>query len=444
MDAETGKRRQVGRSCPQLKRANGKGWSPSHGTWGYTLGITDRQGNRKLQSASGFKTKDEAVAALDALKAKAARGVDITKRVTVAEYIETWLVGKAHELKPNTLAHYRRYADRIWLPSIGNVLLDDLRVRHLNEVFEDRLERNELIKQGKIKARQTGPTAMQRMRAMLRSCLNDALREGLVTVNVAELVKLPSGRAPRAVVWTPPRALAWRAAVAQLVSQGLSDARARHDAQRPSSVMVWTAGQLGQFLDSIGNDRLYALWFVLGTRGLRRGEVLGLRWVDVDWDAATLTIDRQLVNVVGTVMEDKPKSDAGGRVIALGQEGVAVLKAHRTAQARERLALGEVYNATDRIFTTEGGFDLDPSWLTKHFARILLDHDLLPIRLHDVRHTAGSLMIASGSDPKTVQATLGHSDLKLTLGVYVSLYEEVAQTSADAVASFIPRRTKSV
>ena len=96
------------------------------------------------------------------------------------------------------------------------------------------------------------------------------------------------------------------------------------------------------------------------------------------------------------------------------------------------------------VQSTEDGFDLDPSWLTKHFTRILLDHDLFPIRLHDVRHTAGSLMIASGSDPKIVQATLGRSDLKLTLGVYVSLYEEVAQTSADAVASFIPRGARSV
>jgi integrase len=99
---------------------------------------------------------------------------------------------------------------------------------------------------------------------------------------------------------------------------------------------------------------------------------------------------------------------------------------------------------TDRIFTREDGSDIDPSWLTKHFGRIIAEHDLPPIRLHDLRHGAGSLMIASGSDPKAVQETLGHSDLKLTLGIYVSLYEEVAQASADAVASSIPRRGKIV
>jgi len=208
--------------------------------------------------------------------------------------------------------------------------------------------------------------------------------------------------------------------------------------------MVWTAAHIGHFLDEVADDRLYALWHILGTRGLRRGEVLGLQWGDIDWEHGTLTVERQLVNVVGTVMQDRPKSDAGGRVIALGSEGVSVLKGHGAAQKRERLGWGEAYHTTSRVFTREDGHDLDPSWLTKRFGRLTAEHDLPPIRLHDVRHTAGSLMIASGSDPKTVQETLGHADMKLTMEVYVSLFEDVAQTSADAVTSFIPRRNRSV
>lgn len=250
--------------------------------------------------------------------------------------METWLAGKAHELKPNTHAHYGRYAIR-WGTYIGRVKLDELRVQHLTAAFDDIADRNELIRRGRIKARPTGPSAMQRMRAMLRSCLGDALREGLVTVNVASLVKLPSGKSPRAEVWTKGREKAWRDAMDSLVREGRSPKQARNEAPTPSSVMVWTATHLGQFLDDVADDRLYALWHILGTRGLRRGEVLGLQWGDVDWEHATLTIERQLVNVVGTVMEDRPKSDAGGRVIALGTEGQSVLKAHRAAQKRDRL-----------------------------------------------------------------------------------------------------------
>jgi integrase len=196
-------------------------------------------------------------------------------------------------------------------------------------VFVTITARNDLIARGKLKGRPTGPSALQRMRAMLRSCLNDAKREELITSNPAELVKLPSGKAPSAKVWTTPRERAWRAEVQALIEQGKSAKVARHDASVPSSVMVWTATHLGRFLNAVAEDRLYALWFFVGTRGLRRGELLGLRWGDIDWDAATVTFERQLVNVPGEVMEDKPKSDAGGRVIALGGEGVTVLKAHR-------------------------------------------------------------------------------------------------------------------
>ncbi|MGQ4619101.1 tyrosine-type recombinase/integrase [Nocardia sp. R7R-8] len=439
---EDGIRRQLGKDCPKLKRAGG-GWSPTHGTWGYIIGITDATGKRRQRTQFGFESKQDAVDALDTLKAKAARGVDISVRVTVAEYMETWLKGKAHELKGNTHDHYTRYSKR-WGLYIGRVKLDDLRVHHLTAAFEHIEERNEEIRRGKIKARVTGPSAMQRMRAMLRSCLSDALREGLVTVNVAKLVKLPSGKPPKAQVWTKAREKTWRDAIAKLIEEGRTPKQARREAPTPSTVMVWRADHLGAFLDAVESDRLYALWHILGTRGLRRGEVLGLRWGDVDWDHGTITIEHQLVHSPTGVIEDTPKSEAGDRTVALGTENVSLLKAYRAAQKRERLEWGEAYTKTDRIFTREDGRDIDPNHFSKQFKRLVAAADLPPIRLHDVRHTAGSLMIASGSDPKTVQETLGHADMKLTMEVYVSMFEDVAQTSADNVTAFIPRTRKSV
>ncbi|MEV0343651.1 tyrosine-type recombinase/integrase [Nocardia sp. NPDC050713] len=439
---EDGTRRQLGKDCPKLKRAGG-GWSPTHGTWGYIIGITDATGKRRQRTQFGFDSKQDAVDALDTLKAKAARGVDISVRITVAEYMEIWLKGKAHELKGNTHDHYTRYSVR-WGLYIGRVKLDELRVHHLTAAFEDIEERNEEIRRGKIKARVTGPSAMQRMRAMLRSCLSDALREGLVTVNVAKLVKLPSGKPPKALVWTKAREKTWRNAIAKLIEEGRTPKQARREAPTPSSVMVWRADHLGAFLDAVEGDRLYALWHILGTRGLRRGEALALDWPVVDWDNKAVTIDNQLVHSPSGVIEDTPKSDAGDRTVALGTENVSLLKAYRAAQKREQLKWGEAYTKTDRIFTREDGRDIDPNQFTKLFKRLAAAADLPPIRLHDVRHTAGSLMIASGSDPKTVQETLGHADMKLTMEVYVSMFEDVAQTSADNVTAFIPRTRKSV
>lgn len=140
-------------------------------------------------------------------------------------------------------------------------------------------------------------------------------------------------------------------------------------------------------------------------------------------------------------MIDTPKSEAGTRTIALGKEGVDVLKAHRRRQAQERLALG--VGDTKWMFTDDRGQRLNPTHLAYLFTRLVISADLPPIRTHDIRHTAATLMLASGSNAVTVRDTLGHSDVSLTLGVYSSLLEEVAQASADAVASFIPRKART-
>jgi integrase len=175
---------------------------------------------------------------------------------------------------------------------------------------------------------------------------------------------------------------------------------------------------------------------------LRRGEACGLEWHDIDANAGTVTIERQRISVDGQIIEDTPKSDAGGRVIALDAGTTDVFKAHRLAQKKERLACGSSWVNSGKVFTQDDGEALNPDWVSDEFARLIEERDLPPIRLHDLRHGAASLMLAAKVDLKVVQETLGHANLSTTANTYTSVYPDIAAAAAEAAASLVPRRKR--
>lgn len=442
VDSNSGERRQRGSTCPDLKRPDGA-WNPKHGKWGFTVGYVGPGGVRKQKARNGFATKAAAQSALDEFRARASKGQVINDQLTVADYLREWIKAKS-DIKANTSAHYGRYIEKVWIPAIGHVRLIDLRVGHVAAVFDDINERNDRVARGAVRGRRTtGAASQQRMRAVLRSALSDAMREGLVTANVAALVKMPSGKRPKAKVWTEEREQVWRAEVHALLMKGRSLKRARLLATKPSPVMVWTPAQLGTFLDEAADHRLYALWHLLAHRGPRRGESIGLEWPDIDLNAGTATIERQRIAVIGKVIEDTPKSDAGGRVVALDRGCIEVLKAHRTQQRKDRLVWGEAWVNSGKVFTREDGSALDPEWVSDEFIRLCIVADLPPIRLHDLRHGAASLMLAANVDMKVVQETLGHANLATTANTYTSVYPDVALAAAEAASAIVPRRART-
>jgi integrase len=420
---EDGKRRQLGRSCPKLKRPDGS-WNPRHGTWAFAVSVTGPYGKRQQIVRGGFATSAEAQAELDATKGKIAKGRVINDRLTVGEYLRDWINSK-HDIRPNTRKSYEGHIERYFEPYIGHLRLTELGVHHVADVLTkvgtttQRVNRNGRPR----KVRVANASTVQRVRATLRTALGDAMRQRLVDVNVAALVKLPSGKRPKALVWTAEREAQWRAT-----------------GRCPSSVMVWRPDQLGAFLDHAASDRLYALWHLLAHRGLRRGEACGLEWSDVDLTTGTATIRTQRITVGGEVLEGDPKSEAGGRMIALGTEGVAELKAHRTRQLQDRLAWGEAWTDSGKVFVKEDGSALHPAAVSDQFERLIEEADLPPIRLHDLRHGAASLMLAAGIDLKVVQETLGHANLSTTANTYTSVYQDVAQAAAEAVSAIVPRK----
>jgi integrase len=419
-----GKRRQLGRKCPKLHRRDGT-WNPRHGTWTFAISVKRPGGQRRPKVFGGFLSEKEALAARDALRDRVRRGVTLDDPF-VSLWLTGWLTAKL-DIKASTLRGYRLHVEKHLVPRLGHLRLGELRVTHVAEAL----------------AEIPGTDATrQRVRATLRSALSDAVREGLVQVNVASLVKLPAGKRPKALVWTAERVSRWREAVERLERSGATGvelAALETAAQTPSAVMVWTPQQLGAFLDAAEDDRLYALFHLIAHRGLRRGEACGSRWTDIDLDAGTATIAKQLIVLGWTPTEDDPKSDAGGRTIALDAGTVAVLRTHRRRQLADRLEWASAWVDSGRVFVREDGSELHPASVTDRFHAIADAAGLPPIRLHDLRHGAASLMLAAGVPMKIVSETLGHSSLGITSDTYTSVFPEVAAAAAEAAAALVPR-----
>lgn len=209
-------------------------------------------------------------------------------------------------------------------------------------------------------------------------------------------------------------------------------------ATEASKARVWDAEQAGRFLDFVKDDRLYALYLLVVMAGLRRGEVVGLRWEDVQLDTGYLRIAQQVVEVAGNVYVGPPKTKAGERAVALDPDTVAVLRAHRAAQMRERLAWGEAWTDTGLVFTREDGQMLQPAAVSIRFRAIATKAGVPVIRFHDLRHTCATLALAADVPMKVVSDRLGHSTMAITANLYTAVLPAVAREAALRIANVVP------
>ncbi|MFG6200445.1 tyrosine-type recombinase/integrase [Nonomuraea sp. JJY05] len=372
--------------------------------------VRSLDGQRQRVRQGGYDDPEEAQAAGRALAAADRDGAGAG--CTLEQWLARWLASK-DALRPSTRQGYATHIRLYLIPQLGRILLHQLGSRDVNELLATLASR--LSPTG----RRLSPATVVRIHATLRTALNAAVRARLIPVNPANGAELPHPRRPHPVVWTAGRTARWQ-----------------QTAERPA-VAVWTEQQLATFLTGVAQDRLYAAWWLAALRGLRRGELAGLRWTDVDLQAAELTVAQQRVHADGQVVIGPPKSAASYRVVALDAETVRVLTRHRERQQELSARAGIRWRDSGYVFTTADGEPLRPDYLTGRFRRLVAASGQPPIRLHDLRHGAATLALAAHTDLKVVQAMLGHASIVLTADTYVSVLPEVAHQAARETARLV-------
>jgi integrase len=200
---------------------------------------------------------------------------------------------------------------------------------------------------------------------------------------------------------------------------------------------AWTAAEARRFLEHVADDRLYAMWALFLATGLRRGEIAGLRWADVDLDRANPSVRRSRVSVAWHVHDSEPKTRASRRAVSLDARVVAILRAHRRHQLEERLAWGAAWIDSGYVFTRENGEPLHPETIATSFPSLVAGAGVSKIRLHDLRHTSASLALAAGIHPKIVCERLGHSSIAITLDLYSHVAPGLQAEAADKLGRVI-------
>jgi integrase len=381
---------------------------------------------------------------------------------TVGEWLEEWLAAKK-KLRAATVRSYESHI-RLYLgPCIGHIPLDRLRVADVGSVFDYIDDLNDAVTAARVSGdperqkafkgrRLVGPASCQRIRATLRSAIGAYMRQhpGALPANVAALVELAPGPRPKGLVWTGERVRSWqldfevRLAAARAAGGRVDPVGVWVSAPRPSPVMVWTPEQTAVFLKAAGRHRLHALWRLIATRGLRRGEGCGLRRSDTDLSVALTTVRWQITQLGWKTVQGAPKSDAGDRTIALDAGTVADIRRHRREHDRERESAGDAWAGSGFEFTGEHGGPLHPADVTYAFHMIAYLAGLPPVRLHDLRHGAATMLLAAGHGMKVVQETLGLSSITIAGDTYTSVLPQLARQSAEDVAALVcPSRIPS-
>lgn len=316
----------------------------------------------------------------------------LNERQTVGEFLSrSWLEMKRHKVKSST---WQRYYDLVMLhivPEVGKVPIARLTAQQVQALYAKKLEPDPLT--GKCLSK----TTVHHLHTVLHGALDSALRLGVVQRNVTELADAPRMQ--------------------------------RHE------MMVFSPAQARTFLDAAQGNRFEALYILALTTGMRQGELLALRWQDVDMDQGTLSVTATLRYRHGEFSFTAPKTARSRRSIRLTPRAVAALRAHRARQLEERVRIGEAWDkASNLVFCTHQGGPIEANnFIKQSFLPLLKKAELPRIRFHDLRHTAATLLLRQGVNPKIVSEMLGHASISITLDVYSHVVPDMQDAAVRAM-----------
>ena len=365
----------------------------SKGSWSIVIdeGKDPLTGKRIQQWHTVKGTKRNAQKFLNEILVSKEKGTYVKPtRLSLGDWLEQWLDGYvAMHTTLRTQESYRSIINRHILPSLGSIPLSQLQPQQIQSYYAQALSSGRTDKKGGLSAR-----SVLYHHRILTEALSHAVKMGILIRNVAELVD-------------PPRV-----------------ERAKMSTLTPDEVFI--------FLDAAKDTSYYVFFSTLICTGLRRGELLALRWRNLDLDSSTITVVETAYKLGnGEYIIKEPKTPHSRRSVSLPPSLVKLLREYRADQELLRIQLGINLNNDDFVFIRPDGSPLNPNAVTLAFKRIIRKAGLKHIRLHDLRHTHATLMLKAGIHPKIVSERLGHSNIGITLDTYSHVLPGLQEAAAE-------------
>lgn len=315
---------------------------------------------------------------------------------TLGDWLEEWLaLCRVRGLRRTSIQGYRRVLELYVPAALRETDLASIRPQHLNGLYAELLTRGRHYGTGGL-----SPRTVRYVHTALRRALSDAVRHGLVATNAADAADPPTRRASQARVFP-----------------------------------TWTPDELRCFLAAVEDDPWYAALHLAACTGLRRSELLGLRWSDLDLENGELQVLQTVVQAEWQPELSEPKTRSSRRRVALDRRTVNVLLRHKQhAKARDS---GGIIERTSLVFPGPAGGLPNPGLLSAHFQRLVAKTGMPRIRFHDLRHTHATHSLQAGIHPKVVCERLGHASVAMTLDLYSHCMPSLQREAAEVVASLI-------
>lgn len=346
----------------------------------------DELGKRKQKWFSGYKSSKEAERAMAEKITEIESGSFVEPSTEyLKDFFIRWLKLKKDQVKPSTLDTYKRMVKNHVIPKIGHIRIDKLKPAHLDKMY------------GLMKRERLSSGSIAKTHNIIKTALNQALAYGDISRNPALVVK-------------PPRI-------------------------ERKEIQCWDEEQVRSFLNLAREDRYFIAFYLALTTGMRQGEILGLKWNDIDINEQKLIVYRTLSHS-GDHFGDT-KTSGSRRSISLTKSTIEELKKHYAELRKERVKLGPAYEDHGLVVSTSLGSHVLPRNLVRSWYKLLKKSGLPKIRFHDLRHTHATLMLKQGVHPKIVSERLGHSNVRITLDTYSHLLPGLQEAAADKFDEFL-------
>lgn len=371
-------------------KGEGKPRKNADGSWVQWLDLGYSNGKR-IRKKVQAKDRDTVKRKITELRRKHEAGINITKKVpTVKLLLTEWMdIDFKTRSEPKSIVTYQWAIDRCIAPKLGDIPAEKLTRKQVQAMM------NSLTDEG------LKPRSVNLARTVLSAALEQAVLDDELSRNVAAQTK------PLKIDSSPGKAL--------------------------------TRDQARALLEAARGDRLEVAIRIALNLGLRRGEVCGLRWQDIDFDAGTLTVNGKLVYIKGKgLVYGDPKTESGQRTLKLGAKLIAALRWHQTRQEAECAAMGDKWKASEYVFVsvTTGG-PLNPGVFYDAFKKAVKNAEIGSFRLHDLRHSCASFLAAQGYSRKQVQEILGHANPQITERLYTHLFPDTLADVGDRVEDYL-------